>query len=76
MTEHTGKPRKRLLYGRQHGHKLRPRQQRLMKELLPEKYEHYYVPEQSPWPIVGAVALFFIAVGAALTVMDMGKVPW
>ncbi|WP_288986733.1 cytochrome c oxidase subunit 3 [uncultured Pseudoalteromonas sp.] len=38
-----------------------------------QKYEHYYVPEQSPWPIVGAVALFFIAVGAALTVMDMGK---
>lgn len=38
-----------------------------------QKYEHYYVPDQSPWPIVGAVALFFIAVGAALTVMDMGK---
>lgn len=38
-----------------------------------QKYEHYYVPEQSPWPIIGAVALFFIAVGAALTVMDMGK---
>jgi cytochrome c oxidase subunit III len=36
-------------------------------------YEHYYVPEQSPWPIVGAVALFFIAVGAALTVMTAGK---
>lgn len=28
-----------------------------------EKYESYYVPEQSPWPIVGAVALFFIAWG-------------
>ena len=38
-----------------------------------QKYEHYYVPDQSPWPIVGAVALFFISVGAALTVMDMGK---
>ncbi|WP_409424140.1 cytochrome c oxidase subunit 3 [Pseudoalteromonas sp. RW-H-Ap-1] len=38
-----------------------------------QEYENYYVPEQSPWPIVGAIALFFIAVGAALTVMDMGK---
>lgn len=28
-----------------------------------EKYESYYVPEQSPWPIVGAVSLFFIAFG-------------
>ena len=35
MTDQTGKPRKRLLYGRQHGHKLRPRQERLMRELLP-----------------------------------------
>ena len=38
-----------------------------------QKYEHYYVPDQSPWPIVGAIALFFIAVGAGLTVMDVGK---
>lgn len=38
-----------------------------------QKYEHYYVPDQSPWPLVGAVALFFIAVGAALTVMEIGK---
>jgi len=30
-----------------------------------QKYEHYYVPDQSPWPIVGAVALFFIAVGSS-----------
>ena len=36
MTDKTGRPRKRLLYGRQHGHKLSPRQQRLMDELLPE----------------------------------------
>ena len=36
-----------------------------------QDYENYYVPEQSPWPIVGAVALFFIAVGAALTVMNL-----
>ncbi|MEI5640296.1 MULTISPECIES: cytochrome c oxidase subunit 3 [unclassified Pseudoalteromonas] len=34
------------------------------------EHEKYYVPEQSPWPIVGAVALFFIAVGAALTVIQ------
>ena len=36
-----------------------------------QDYENYYVPEQSPWPIVGSVALFFIAVGAALTVMNL-----
>lgn len=35
-----------------------------------QNYEKYYVPAQSPWPIVGAVAMFFIAVGAALTVMQ------
>jgi len=29
-----------------------------------EKYESYYVPEQSRWPFIGAVALFFIAYGA------------
>jgi cytochrome c oxidase subunit 3 len=29
-----------------------------------KKYENYYVPAQSHWPIVGAVALFLIAVGA------------
>ncbi|MCO7191118.1 MULTISPECIES: cytochrome c oxidase subunit 3 [unclassified Pseudoalteromonas] len=32
-------------------------------------YEKYYVPEQSPWPIVGAIALFGVAVGGGLTVM-------
>ncbi|MFC3034854.1 cytochrome c oxidase subunit 3 [Pseudoalteromonas fenneropenaei] len=37
------------------------------------EYQHYYVPEQSPWPIVGAVALFFIAVGSGLTVMQQAK---
>ena len=30
-----------------------------------KEYETYYVPAQSHWPIVGAVALFFIAFGAA-----------
>lgn len=34
-------------------------------------YEKYYVPAQSPWPIVGAVALFLIAVGAANFVNDV-----
>lgn len=29
-----------------------------------KEYESYYVPAQSHWPIVGAVALFFIAIGA------------
>ena len=33
-------------------------------------YEKYYVPAQSPWPIVGAVAMFLIALGAAQTVMQ------
>ncbi|TMN42752.1 cytochrome c oxidase subunit 3 [Pseudoalteromonas sp. S2755] len=35
--------------------------------------EKYYVPEQSPWPIVGAFALFFIAVGAALTIIQLNS---
>ena len=29
-----------------------------------KEYESYYVPAQSHWPIIGAVALFMIAVGA------------
>ncbi|MDG3088480.1 cytochrome c oxidase subunit 3 [Vibrio hannami] len=32
------------------------------------KHPTYYVPAQSSWPIVGAIALFLIAVGAGLTV--------
>jgi len=28
-----------------------------------EKYQKYYVPEQSPWPIVGAIGLFLLAFG-------------
>lgn len=35
------------------------------------KYEAYYVPSQSHWPIVGAVALFLMAVGAANYVTDL-----
>jgi len=33
--------------------------------------QSYYVPSQSPWPIIGAVAMFFIAVGSGLTVMQL-----
>ena len=29
-----------------------------------KEYESYYVPAQSHWPIIGAVALFLIAIGA------------
>ncbi|MDX3772689.1 cytochrome c oxidase subunit 3 [Chromatiaceae bacterium AAb-1] len=36
-------------------------------------YEKYYVPAQSPWPIVGAVALFFIAFGAGNFVNEVTK---
>ncbi|MGR5175618.1 cytochrome c oxidase subunit 3 [Vibrio parahaemolyticus] len=35
------------------------------------KPQPYYVPAQSSWPIVGAVALFFVAVGAGLTVQNL-----
>ncbi|TMM45672.1 cytochrome c oxidase subunit 3 [Colwellia ponticola] len=38
-----------------------------------KEYENYYVPSQSHWPIVGAVALFFIAIGAANYVTDLAK---
>ena len=38
-----------------------------------EQYEKYYVPEQSVWPIVGAVALFLIAVGAGNFVIESSK---
>ena len=36
-------------------------------------YEKYYVPAQSPWPIVGAVALFLIAFGAGNFVNEVTK---
>ena len=32
--------------------------------------KHYYVPEQSPWPAVGAVGLLLIAFGAATTIQQ------
>lgn len=38
-----------------------------------QEYQKYYVPEQSPWPIIGAVALFMIAFGAGNFVIDSTK---
>lgn len=35
--------------------------------------QSYYVPAQSPWPIVGAVALFFVAVGSGLSIMQLNN---
>ena len=40
---------------------------------MQQPYEKYYVPAQSPWPIVGAVALFLIAVGAGNVVIEISK---
>ena len=36
-----------------------------------KEYESYYVPAQSKWPIVGAIALFLIAVGAGNYVSNL-----
>lgn len=36
------------------------------------KHDSYYVPAQSRWPIIGAVALFLVALGAGLTVQHVG----
>ncbi|QBY04091.1 cytochrome c oxidase subunit 3 [Thalassotalea sp. HSM 43] len=36
-----------------------------------KEYETYYVPAQSHWPIVGAIALFMIAVGAGSYVANL-----
>ena len=35
-----------------------------------KEYEKYYVPAESPWPFVGAVALFLLAVGAGNFVIE------
>jgi len=43
---------------------------------MSKAYEKYYVPEQSPWPIVGAVALFMIAFGAGNFVNEVTKKCW
>ncbi|MDH6024762.1 cytochrome c oxidase subunit 3 [Vibrio splendidus] len=39
---------------------------------MSSKKEVYFVPHQSHWPLVGAAALFLVAVGAGLTVQNMG----
>ncbi|MFD2167308.1 cytochrome c oxidase subunit 3 [Thalassotalea euphylliae] len=38
-----------------------------------KEYETYYVPAQSHWPIVGAVALFLVAIGAGQYVSTMNN---
>ncbi|WP_282175815.1 cytochrome c oxidase subunit 3 [Vibrio nereis] len=40
---------------------------------MSSKHQPYYVPAQSSWPIVGAIALFLIAVGAGITVQNMAE---
>lgn len=40
---------------------------------MSQQYEKYYVPEQSPWPFIGAVALFLIAVGAGNLVIEVTR---
>lgn len=36
-------------------------------------YQKYYVPHQSSWPIIGAVALFLLGYGAALWINALAK---
>lgn len=38
------------------------------------KLQSYYVPDQSPWPLVGALGLFLLASGAGLWVADIGGI--
>ncbi|MDX1268847.1 MAG: cytochrome c oxidase subunit 3, partial [Oceanisphaera sp.] len=38
------------------------------------KTEQYYVPAQSPWPIVGALGLFLLASGAGLWAAGIGGI--
>lgn len=40
---------------------------------MSSKHQPYYVPAQSSWPIVGAIALFLVALGAGLTVQTMAE---
>lgn len=43
-----------------------------------KEYENYYVPSGSPWPIIGAVALFCIALGAGgfVSALESGGAGW
>lgn len=34
-----------------------------MAHIQTDGYQHYYVPAQSPWPIVGSIGLGFLAIG-------------
>jgi len=38
---------------------------------MTNKHEHYYVPAQSAWPIIGALGLFLIAFGAGSYVQQL-----
>ncbi|MGB0899448.1 MAG: cytochrome c oxidase subunit 3 [Psychrobium sp.] len=38
---------------------------------MEQQTTNYYVPAQSHWPIVGAIGLLFIAIGAGMTVQQM-----
>ncbi|MGF1721875.1 cytochrome c oxidase subunit 3 [Vibrio kyushuensis] len=38
---------------------------------MSSKHQHYYVPSHSSWPILAALALFLVAVGAGLTVQNL-----
>lgn len=38
-----------------------------------KEYESYYVPAQSKWPIIGAIALFLIAIGAGSYVSNLNN---
>lgn len=40
---------------------------------MEQQTTNYYVPAQSHWPIVGAVGLLFIAIGAGMTVQQMAS---
>lgn len=40
------------------------------------KHEHYYVPDQSHWPIVGAIGLGLFGIGAAGLFQDRGYAPY
>ncbi|MCG7530627.1 cytochrome c oxidase subunit 3 [Psychrobium sp. MM17-31] len=38
---------------------------------MEQQTTNYYVPAQSHWPIIGAIGLLFIAIGAGMTVQQM-----
>ncbi|WP_417616699.1 cytochrome c oxidase subunit 3 [Oceanisphaera sp.] len=38
------------------------------------KFQPYYVPDQSPWPLVGALGLFLLASGAGLWIAELGGI--